>query len=160
MVSFPESYEVSLWVSFYGISFEVHFVRCNHCFPCCSSLPVYMAYLFSSLSISVCVGILFWGGSLVGSICVGHVFFSVRLPYVFWPEHLIHLHLRLLLIGSYSLPLYSLCTFVPFSLMFFVCLLKAVPLSYLAMLVSILFAFFWSGKLLILPPIFIEDLTG
>ena len=50
-------------------------------------------------SLSVCVSLLFWG-----SICVGHVFLSTQLFYVFWLEHLIHLCLRLLSIGSYSLP--------------------------------------------------------
>ena len=62
----------------------------------------------SSPSLSVCVGLLSWGGSLVGSICVGHAFLSIQLFYVFWLEHLIHLHLRLLSIGSYWLP-YLFC---------------------------------------------------
>ena len=76
-----------------------------------------------------CVGVLSWGGSLVGSICVGHVFLSIQLFYVFWLEHLIHLRLRLLSIGSYSLPLFlpvllCLSLFLPF--------LKAVPSASLA----------------------------
>ena len=57
-----------------------------------------------------------WSGSLVGSICVGLVFLSIQLPYVFWLEYLIHLHLRLLLIGTYSSPFYPFCTCVPCSL--------------------------------------------
>ena len=63
----------------------------------------------SSPSLSVCVSLFSWDGSLVGSICVGHVFLSIQLFYVFWLEHLIHLRLRLLSIGSYSLPFFPTC---------------------------------------------------
>ena len=58
---------------------------------------------------------------------------------VFWLEHLIHLRLRLLPIGSYSLPFFPTC--VPF--------LKAVPLASLAELVwwsCNLFDFFCLGN--------------
>ena len=61
--------------------------------------------------------------------------FIIHLPYVFSLGHLIHLHLRLLLIGTYSLPFYSLCTCVPLSLTLFLPLLKADPLASLAVLV-------------------------
>ena len=37
----------------------------------------------SSPSLSVCVSLLSWDGSLVGSICVGHAFLSIQLFYVF-----------------------------------------------------------------------------
>ena len=84
-------------------------------FVCNPSFSVYVCLLFSDMS-------------LVSSICVGHVFLSIQLPYVFWLEHSIHVHLRLLLIGTYSLLFYSLCTFVPFSLTVFLPLLKAVLL--------------------------------
>ena len=50
-----------------------------------------------------CVGLLSWGGCLIGSRCVCHDFLSIQLFYVFWLEHLIHLHLWLLSIGCYSL---------------------------------------------------------
>ena len=71
--------------------------------------PVHLSgTLFSNPSLSVCVGLLFWGGSLVGSICAGHVFLSIQLLYVFWLEHLIYLHLRSLLIGTYSRPFFPL----------------------------------------------------
>ena len=63
----------------------------------------------SSPSLSVCVGLLSWGGSFVGSIFVDHAFLSIQLFYVFWLEHLIHLHLRLLLIGTYSLLIFCAC---------------------------------------------------
>ena len=45
-------------------------------------------------SILTCVDVLFWGGSFVDSIYVGHVFLSIQPPYVFWLDHLIHLHLN------------------------------------------------------------------
>ena len=102
---------------------------------------------FLNTSLSVCVGLLFWGGSLVGSICAGHVpyLFSYH---VFWLEHLIHLHLRLFLIGTYH---FSLCTCAPLSLTLLLPLLKAVSLAYLAVLIwwrCILAAFFCLGNFL------------
>ena len=69
----------------------------------------------STPSLSLCVTLLSWGGSLIGSICVGHVFLSIQLFYVFWLEHLIHSHLRLLSIGSYSLPFFPICVPLSFS---------------------------------------------
>ena len=79
--------------------------------------PVHLFGKFvCSPSLSVCVGLLSWGGSLVGSICVGHAFLSIQLLYVFPLEHLIHLHLRLFLIGTYSMPFF--CTCVPLSFSF------------------------------------------
>ena len=39
--------------------------------------------IVSSTLLSVCVGLLSRGRSLVGSICVGHVFLSMQLFYVF-----------------------------------------------------------------------------
>ena len=59
--------------------------------------------IFSSSPHSVCVGHLFWGGSLVGSLCVGHASFSLQLLYVSSLGHIIHLCLRLLLMGTHSL---------------------------------------------------------
>ena len=101
------------------------------------STPIYCFFLsicleyFSNPLLSVCIGLLSWGGSLVGSICAGHAFLFIQLPYVFWLKHLIHLYLRLLLIGTYSLPFHSLCTCVPLSLTLFLPLLKAVALHIL-----------------------------
>ena len=113
------------------------FVRYKYCYPG-FFFPVHFLGIFvSNPSLSVCVGLLFWGGSLVGSICAGHVpyLFSYH---VFWLEHLIHLHLRLLLIGTSSLLFYWLCPCVPLSLALFLSLLKTVHLAYLAVL-------FWWG---------------
>ena len=45
------------------------------------SFPVHLLGKFDSLS--VCVDLLSSGGSLVGSICLGHVFLSIQLFYVF-----------------------------------------------------------------------------
>ena len=116
MDSSLEYYGVTFWVSFYGPFFEVYFVWYEYCYPC-FFFPVYLLGIFvSSPSFSVCVGLLFWGGSLVSSTCVCHDFLSIQLFYIFWLEHLIHLCLRLLSIGSYSLPFF--CTCVPLSLIF------------------------------------------
>ena len=104
-----------LWVSLYSPSFEVYFVWYEYCYPG-FFFPVHLLGKFvSSPSVSVFVGLLSWGGSLVGSICVGHVFLSIQLFYIFWLEHLIHLNLRLLLIGSYLLRLFHTCVTLSFS---------------------------------------------
>ena len=89
--------------------------------------------------------------------------FIIHLPYVFSLGHLIHLHLRLLLIGTYSLPFYSLCTCVPLPLAL-ILLLKAVSLPSLSVLVwwrCILSVFFCLGNSLFLSPsILIESPRG
>ena len=98
---FLEYYDVTFWVSLYGPSLEVYFVWYEYCYPCFFFRVRLLGKFVSSPSLSVCVSLLFWDGSLVGSICVGHVFLSIQLFYVFWLEHLIHLRLMLLSIGSY-----------------------------------------------------------
>ena len=117
--------------------------------------PVYLLVIFvSNPSLIVCVGLLFRGASLVGSICVGHNFLSIQLLYVFWLEYLIHLCLRLLLIGTYSMPCFCTCAFL--SLILFLPFLKAVPLASLAKLVwcrSILLDFFHLGNSLVGLPL-------
>ena len=40
--------------------------------------------IFSNPPLSVYVGLLFWGGSLVGSTCVGNAFLSIHLLYTFF----------------------------------------------------------------------------
>ena len=71
-----EYYEVNFWVSLYGPSFEVYFVWLWVLLPLLF-FPVHLiGKIVSSTSLSVCVGLLSWGGSLLGSICVGHVFLS------------------------------------------------------------------------------------
>ena len=63
---------------------------------------------FQSFTFSLCRSfVLRW--VTVGSLCVGHVFLSVPLFCVFWLGPLIHLHLRLSLIGTYSLPFLCVC---------------------------------------------------
>ena len=76
------------------------------------------------------------------------VMYSSSFSYsVFWLEHLIHLHLRLLLVGSYSLPIFY--TYDPLFLPLFLPFLKAVRLASLAELVwwrCILLDFFCLGN--------------
>ena len=127
-------FEVS-FVSFYGLCFEIYVVwyKWSIATDISSFFQVHLLrLLFSSTLLSVCVGLFFWGGSLV-NIYVGNVLLSIQLPYVFWLEHLMHFHLGLLT-GTYSLPFFP---FVPVFLFLslFLHLLKAVPLAYLAMLV-------------------------
>ena len=129
---------VTFFVSCYGLCFEVYFVWYKYCYPSFFSCP-FSWNSFSILSLSVCVNVLFLGGSLVDNIYVGCVFFSIQLPYVFWLEHLFHLQLRLLLVGTYSLPFFP---FVPVFLSLFLLLLKAVPLASLEMLVWWRYALF------------------
>ena len=110
--------------------------------------PVHLLGIFiSSHSLSVSVGLFFWCGSLDSSICAGHVFSSIQLPCVFWLDHLIHLHLRLLLIATYSLSFFRFC--FPVSLTVFFPFLKADPFASLAQLVwkrCILWGFFCFGN--------------
>ena len=123
MESSLEYYELSFWVSFYGLCFEIYFVWYEYCylgFFSCS----FGWNIFSNPSLSVCVGLLFWGGSLVGSTC-GSCFLSHSNTLCLLIGALINLHLRLLLIGTYSLPFFSLCTLVPLLLsLFFFLFLK------------------------------------
>ena len=84
----------------------------------------------------------------------GSCFLILQLPCVFWLEQVIHLHLRLLLIGTYSLPFFSFCTCVPLCLTLYL-RLRAVPLASLAMLVwwsCILLIFFCLGNSLFCLP--------
>ena len=125
MYSSLEYYEVYFWVSFYGPCFEICFVWYNIVTP--AFFPsICLDYFFLALHLQ-CVGLLFWRGSLVGSICVGHNFLSTWVLYVFWLEHLIHLCLRLLFIDTYSLPFYFFQCCVPLSLTTFLPFLKADP---------------------------------
>ena len=153
-----EYYEVTFWVCRYGPSLEVYFVWYEYCYPSFFSPVRLLGKFVFNPSLSVCVGLLFWDGSPVGSRCVGHAYLSIQLFYVFWLEHLILLHLRLLSIGSYSLPFF-LPVFLSLSL--FLLFLKAVPLASLAELVwwkCILLDFFC--LLFIWPSILIESLAG
>ena len=132
---------------FMALLWKPTFSHINIATPAFFSCPFAWEFV-SSPSLSVCISLLSWDWSLVGSICVGHVFLSIQLFYVFWLEHLIHLRLRLLsIIASYSLPLF--CTCVPPSLSLFLPFLKAVPLTSLAELVwwlCILLDFFCLGR--------------
>ena len=90
-----EYYEVTLWVSLYGPLFEVYFVQCEYCY-------------FSFFFLSICLEYLFVGFHCPALLCRslvlswvswrqhkwGHAFLCIRLFYVFWLEHLIHLHVR------------------------------------------------------------------
>ena len=101
-------YVVTFFVSFYGLCFEGHKLSIlamsilsyiSIATPALFSCP-FAWNIFIIPSLSVCVGLLLWDGSLVDSMYVGHVFLSIQLSYVFWLEHLIHLHLRLSLTGT------------------------------------------------------------
>ena len=84
--------------------------------------------IFSILALSVCVYHLLRGGSLVDSIYLGQVFLSIQLPSVFWLEHLICLHLKLLIVTD-LLPFY----FYP-NILFLFFLLNEGPLTFPAIL--------------------------
>ena len=59
---------------------------------------------FSSPSLSVCLCLLFWGGSLIDNIHRGLVFVSIQSVFVFRLGHSTHLHSRWLLISMILLP--------------------------------------------------------
>ena len=79
----------------------------------------FLGIFFSILSL-YCIYLLFCGGPLADSIYAGHVFLSTQLSYVFWLEYLMHLCLKLLLIGPYSLPFFF-CIRVSLSLSLISC---------------------------------------
>ena len=124
---------------------------------------VYLEYFFHPFT-SAWVVLLFWGVVKHTYICrhiyMGLVFLSIMLPYIFCLEHLIHLHLRLLLINTYLLPFFPL--YLCSSLSHFLNLLKAVPLTSLAMLVWWRGGFFFSffREALLSPYILNENLAG
>ena len=127
-----EYYEVSFWVSFLWLFLKSIFG--NMSIATLAFFPVYLLRKFvTSPSLSVCVGLLFLDVFLVGGICVSHDFLFIQLFYVFWLKHFILLCLRLLLIGTYSLPFFH--TYIPLSLTLFLPFLKAVPLASVAELV-------------------------
>ena len=114
--------------------------------PALFLLSNWVEYFFQHFT-SVSIGRVFWGGSLVGSISVGHVFLTIQLFCVFWLGRLIHLRLRLLLVGTYSLSIFHTC--VPLSFTVFLSLLTANSLASLAELVwwrYILLDFFCLGN--------------
>ena len=131
MNSSLEYYKVSFCVSFYGLFFGL--ILSLYCLilsiATLEFFPVHFLgiFFFQTFIFSLYRVLFSWGGSLVSSICVGHVFLSIQLLYVVWLGHLIHLHLRLLLIGIYSLPFFHTC--VPPSFTFFLPVLKASPLA-------------------------------
>ena len=66
-----------------ALFFEVYFVCYEYCFPS-FFFPVHLlGKSVSSPSLSICAGLLSWGGSLVNKICVGHAFLSTHLFYAF-----------------------------------------------------------------------------
>ena len=92
------------------------------------------AWNISFHSHSVCMCTLFWGGSLVDSIYKVLVFVSVQLVFVFWLEHLTHLHLRWLLISMILLP-FILLFWVYFYKTFLCFLSREHPLAFVEELV-------------------------
>ena len=59
MYSSCEYYEVSFWVSFYGLCLEVYFVRYKYCYPGFFFSCLFAWNIFSSLTLSVYLGLLF-----------------------------------------------------------------------------------------------------
>ena len=83
MDSSLEYYEVTFWVSFYGSFLKSILSDMSIVIPA-FFFPVHLlGVLVSSPSLSVCVGLLFLDGSLVGGICVDHDLLSIQLSYVF-----------------------------------------------------------------------------
>ena len=107
---------------FMAFCFEIYFVWCKYCNPGFFFSVHFLGTFHSNPSLSACVGLLFSCGSLLGSIYEDHVFLSIQLPYIFWLEHLIHLHLKLLKYIVFIAILY-----LPILPSLFLLLLKADP---------------------------------
>ena len=143
MDSSLEYYELTFCVYFYGLCFKVYFAWCKHCYPNFFFPVCLLGIFFSNSSLSVCIGLLFWSGSLISSM---------------WSCFLIHPATLCFLIGAFNLftfkviidrylfiAIYFFGTCVPLSPTLFLPFLKAVPLASLAVLVwrrCILWAFF------------------
>ena len=154
-------------VPFHALCFEVCFVWYKHFYPSFLFVSICLDVFFI-LSLSTCVDLLFWGESLGHNIYMGHIFLSFQLSYVFWLEHLIHLHLMLLSIGTYSLPFFQyLCFSLSLSLSFSVPLFLSLffysspfSISCSASLVEThSFSLILCGKLFISPSILNESLA-
>ena len=87
-----------------------------------------LEYFFWPFTFSLCRSLVLRWVSL-DNIHANCVFLPTQLPYAFWLEHLIHLHLRLLLPLTCSLPFFPLYLCSPFFLYF-----KVVPLASLTVL--------------------------
>ena len=134
MDSSLEYYEVSFWVSFYGLWFEVYFVWCKYCSPAFLPLHLLGILVIQPFAFSLCRSLFLRWVSFRQHIC-GPCFF-------------IHSTTLCLLIGALN-PFtfkviidrylfndtFPLCTYVPFSLTLFLPLLKAIPLACLTLLV-------------------------
>ena len=92
-----------LFIFLYGLCFKVYFVWCKCCEPFFPVISICMKYLFP-LSHCQFICVLRWVSCrqhVVGS----YFFFLSSLPlFFFWLEHLVHWHLRLLLINMFLLP--------------------------------------------------------
>ena len=93
MLSYPLIYSMPFFEAFNPFIFKVIIDRylliaifsylcssLSHCFSSCHLLGKFV----SSPSLSGYVGLLFWGGSLVGRTCVGHDLLSIQLLYLFF----------------------------------------------------------------------------
>ena len=93
--------------------FVLKSILSKYCYPGFFFVCPFAWNLFSIPSLSVRVDLFFWGESLVDSIYTHHCYLSIQLLYVFWFELSIYLHLRLLFIGTNSLPVFLYLTLSP-----------------------------------------------
>ena len=105
MVYFLKYYVLTFFVSFYDFCFEVYFVWCKYCYPSFLFMSICLGYVFHPFTFNLCRSFVLRWASCRQHI-YGSCFLYIQLSYVFWLEHLIHLCLRLILIGTYSLPFF------------------------------------------------------
>ena len=121
-----EYYEVPFWVPFYGLCFEVYFVRYKYCYPALFSCLFAWNIFFQPFTFSLCKSFVLRWVSCRQHMC-GSCF-------------LIHSATLCLLIGAFNpftfkviidrylfIAILTLCTCVPLSFNLFLHLLKAVP---------------------------------
>ena len=148
MESSLEDYEVSFYVSFNGLSFEVYFVWYKYCYPCFLFLSICLEYFFQPLTFSLCRSfVLRWVS------CRQHMYKS---HFLIQPATLCPLigalnpfTFKVIMHRYLFIAMFPLCTCVPLSLTLFLHLLKAVHLASLAELVwrrCILLAYFQLGN--------------
>ena len=134
MDSSLDYYEVTMWESSYGLFLKSVLSYMCIATPAFFSCPFAWIICFQPFTFSLCRSFVLRWVSCRQHIC-GSWFLIHSAICVFGLEHLIHLCLRLLLIGTYSLSFYFLHTCGPASLTLFLPFLKGVPLACLAVLV-------------------------
>ena len=82
------------FISCCSLCFTVYFVWYKYSHSSFLLVFICTECLFPHPSLSVCICLYIWSGSLVSSIYMALVFVFIQPLYVFWLQHLVHLHVK------------------------------------------------------------------